>query len=140
MTIRPLTRAAMLLVPVTAFALEEKRIANMFNPLATPADEVVKISILTLLICGVIFAIVAGLLAYTIFKFRRKPGDDATEPPQVYGSNQIEIAWTVIPLLIVFVLIMVTARVVSAVQNKGFPANAIHATVVGHQWWWELRY
>ncbi len=35
------------MVPATAFALEEKRIANMFNPLATPADEVVKISILT---------------------------------------------------------------------------------------------
>jgi cytochrome c oxidase subunit II len=140
MTIRPLTLAAMLLVPAAAFALEEKRIANMFDPLATPADEVVKISILTLLICGIIFAIVAGLLAYTIFKFRRRPGDDATEPPQVYGSNQIEIAWTVIPLLIVFVLIMVTARVVSAVQNAGFPSNSIHATVVGHQWWWELRY
>lgn len=140
MTIRPLTLAAMLLMPVAAFALEEKRIANMFNPLATPADEVVKISILTLLICGGIFAVVAGLMAYTIFKFRRKPGDDSTEPPQVYGSNQIEIAWTVIPLLIVFVLIMVTARVVSAVQNAGFPSDAIHATVIGHQWWWELRY
>ena len=64
MTIRPLTLAAMLLTPAMAFALEEKRIANMFNPLATPADEVVKISILTLLICGAIFVIVAGLLAY----------------------------------------------------------------------------
>ena len=137
---RPLTLAAVLLTPVMALALEEKRIANMFDPLATPADEVVKISILTLSICLAIFLVVAGLLTYTIFKFRRRPGDDSAEPPQVYGSNQIEIAWTVIPLLIVFVLIMVTARVVSAVQNKAFPANAIHATVIGHQWWWELRY
>ncbi len=42
-------------------------------------------------------------------------------PPQVYGSNQIEIAWTVIPLLIVFVLIMVTARVVSAAPECRVP-------------------
>jgi cytochrome c oxidase subunit 2 len=140
MNIRPLKLAATLLTPAIAFGLEEKRIANMFNPLATPADEVVKMAVLSLLICGAIFVIVAGLLAYIIFKFRRRPGDDTAEPPQVYGSNQIEIAWTVIPLLIVFVLIMVTARVVSAVQNKGFPADAIHATVIGHQWWWELRY
>ena|SRR5271165_2761209 len=140
MNTRPLKLAAILLTPMMAFALEEKRIADMFDPLATPADEVVKISILTLSICLAIFLVVAGLLAYTIFKFRRRPGDDASEPPQVYGSNQIEIAWTVIPLLIVFVLIMVTARVVSAVQNKAFPADAIHATVIGHQWWWELRY
>jgi cytochrome c oxidase subunit 2 len=123
-----------------AFALEEKRIANMFDPLATPADESVKVAVLSLLICGAIFVIVAGLLAFIIFKFRRRPGDDAAEPPQVYGSNQIEIAWTVIPLLIVFILTMVTARIVSAVQNAGFPANAIHATVIGHQWWWEFRY
>jgi cytochrome c oxidase subunit II len=140
MNIRPLKLAAALLAPAMAFGLEEKRIANMFNPLATPADEVVKMAILAILICGAIFVIVAGLLAFIIFRFRRRPGDDTAEPPQVYGSNQIEIAWTVIPLLIVFVLIMVTARVVSAVQNKGFPANAIHATVIGHQWWWELRY
>ncbi|MGA7410508.1 MAG: cytochrome c oxidase subunit II [Bryobacteraceae bacterium] len=140
MNIRPLKLAATLLIPAMAFALEEKRIANMFNPLATPADEVVKMAILSILICGAIFLVVAGLLVFIIFKFRRRPGDDAAEPPQVYGSNQIEIAWTVIPILIVFVLIMVTARVVSAVQNKGFPGDAIHATVIGHQWWWELRY
>lgn len=140
MNTRPLKLAAVFLAPAMAFGLEEKRIANMFNPLATPADEVVKMAILAILICAAIFLVVAGLLAFIIFKFRRRPGDDTAEPPQVYGSNQIEIAWTVIPLLIVFVLIMVTARVVSAVQNKGFPADAIHATVIGHQWWWELRY
>ena len=140
MNIHPLRLAATLLTPAMAYGLEEKRIANIFDPLATPADEVVKTAILALLICGAIFVIVAGLLAFIIFKFRQRPGDDAAEPPQVYGSNQIEIAWTVIPVLIVFVLIMVTARVVSAVQNKGFPADAIHATVIGHQWWWELRY
>ncbi len=140
MNARPLKLAAALLTPAMAFGLEEKRIANMFNPLATPADEVVKTATLALLICGAIFVIVAGLLTFIIFKFRRRPGDDTAEPPQVYGSNQIEIAWTVIPILIVFVLFMPTARVVSAVQNKGFPSDAIHATVIGHQWWWELRY
>ncbi len=40
-----------------------------------------------------------------------------SEPPQIYGSNQIELAWTVIPILIVFVLILVTARTISDVQN-----------------------
>jgi cytochrome c oxidase subunit II len=136
----PLKIAAMLLTPVMAFAQEEKRITNMFEPLATPADESVQMAILSFCICGAIFLVVAGLLVFIIFKFRRRPGDDTAEPPQVYGSNQIEIAWTVIPLLIVFVLIMVTARVVSAVQNKAFPTDAIHATVIGHQWWWEFRY
>ena len=44
-------------------------------------------------------------------RFRHKEGENPDEPPQIYGSNQIEVAWTVIPILIVFVLIGVTARV-----------------------------
>ncbi len=58
----------------------------------------------------------------------------------MYGSNQIEIAWTVIPILIVFVLTMTTARVIAAVQDRAQPANAVEVTVIGHQWWWEIRY
>jgi cytochrome c oxidase subunit 2 len=87
----------------------------------------------------VIFLVVAGLLAFTIVRFRRK-ADDGHEPAQVYGSSRIEIAWTVIPILIVFVLTMVTARVVIAIQNKRVPADALQVTVIGRQWWWEIRY
>jgi len=32
-----------------------------------------------------------GLTAYTIIRYRRRPGDSAAEPPQVYGSMQIEL-------------------------------------------------
>ena len=38
------------------------------------------------------------------FRQRDAPNDDS-EPPQVYGSTQIELAWTVIPILIVVVLV-----------------------------------
>src|SRR5271165_1564899 len=112
----------------------------MFKPLGTPAALVSELSILTLVICGVIFLTVAGLLTYTIIRFRQRSGQDRSEPAQVYGSNQIEIAWTVIPILIVFVLSMSTARITGAVQNKRIPADALNVTVVGHRWWWEFRY
>lgn len=118
----------------------EHRIENIFRPLSTPAREISDVSILAVIICAVIFTVVAGLLTYAIIRYRRRPGDNEAEPPQVYGSNQIEAAWTVIPLLIVFVLIMVSARVIASVQNAKPPANALHATVIGHQWWWEFRY
>ncbi len=35
---------------------------------------------------------------------------------------------------------MATARAVVAIQNKRAPANALQVTVIGHQWWWEIRY
>jgi cytochrome c oxidase subunit 2 len=46
----------------------------------------------------------------------------------------------VIPILIVFVLTMATARIVSATLDKSAPSDALMVTVVGHQWWWEVRY
>jgi cytochrome c oxidase subunit 2 len=125
---------------VSATSSDEHRIANIFKPVTTPAAEVFDISMLALAVTGGIFVVVAGLLIYTLIRFRRRRDDDRQEPPQVYGSVQIEAAWTVLPILIVFVLVMVTARVVASVEDAKPPANALHATVIGHQWWWEIRY
>src|ERR1700732_640780 len=114
-------------------------VGNIFKPQATPAESVYHLSLLVLIVCAAIFLVVAGLLTFTIVRFRRK-GNDGHEPAQVYGSNRIEVAWTVIPILIVLVLTMATARVVIALQNKSVPKDALQVTVIGHQWWWEFRY
>jgi len=119
----------------------EHRITNIFKPLATPAASERTAAYLVLAITAVIFVVVAGLIVYTMVRFRRRPGESALqEPPQVYGSNQIEAAWTVIPILIVFVLIGVSARVIAAIQNASPPAQTLKVQLVGHQWWWEVRY
>jgi cytochrome c oxidase subunit 2 len=115
-------------------------VTSIFRPLSQPAQEIKELSLLVLAICGTIFAVVAGLLVYAIIRFRHRAGDELSEPPQVYGSNQIELAWIVLPLLIVFVLILVTSRTIADIQNRKPPPTAVQATVVGHQWWWEIRY
>ncbi|MFN8641251.1 MAG: cytochrome c oxidase subunit II [Candidatus Binatia bacterium] len=115
-------------------------IPSMLDPLSPPAHDIHALSLLLFGICAAIFVVVAGVLTYAIARFRRRPDDDGAEPPQVYGSNQIELAWTVIPLLIVFVLFLVTTRTLIAIENAVPPADALHVRVIGHQWWWELRY
>jgi cytochrome c oxidase subunit II len=121
--------------------LPEHRVGNIFKPLASPARWENDIGLLTIAITTGIFVVVASIIVYTILRFRRKPSEDMhQEPAQVFGSNQIELAWTVIPVLIVFVLIGVTARVVASVQNASPPKSTLKITVVGHQWWWEVRY
>jgi cytochrome c oxidase subunit 2 len=127
------------IIAVAAFGQEVHSVGNIFQPRATPAESIYHLSLLVLAVCAAIFLVVSGVLTYIIMRFRRKEGD-RREPAQVYGSNRIEIAWTVIPILIVFVLTMATARVVSAIQNKRAAADALQITVVGHQWWWEIRY
>jgi cytochrome c oxidase subunit 2 len=128
-------------IPVgLTFAATSGGVTNIFKPLSTPAQAIYEVSLLVLAICAGIFLVVAGLLTYTLFRFRHRPGDEGREPPQVYGSNQIELAWTVIPIVIVFVLFLATARTIYDVQGAIRPAGALDVTVIGHQWWWEIRY
>ena len=112
---------------------------TIFAPASTPAHVIAGLSMLVLGVTGAIFIVVAGLLVYTLVRFRRA-ADDGPEPAQVYGSNQVELAWTVVPMLIVVVLFLATARVITRVQSAGEPDGAIHVTAVGHQFWWEYRY
>ena len=115
-------------------------VSSIFAPAGAPADAIRTISLLVLGITAVIFLIVGGLLVYCIVRYRRRPDDDGREPPQVYGSNPVEIAWTVVPILIVFVLITTTVRTTYEIQAAAPPADAVHVRVVGHQWWWEFQY
>ena len=113
---------------------------SIFTPASTPADAIHHLSLFVLTICGAIFLVVSGMLLYSLVKFRRTSEDDNREPAQIYGSNQVELAWTVIPILIVVVLFLAAARVIHAVQDAQFPPDTTEITAIGHQFWWEFRY
>ena len=113
---------------------------SIFAPASTPAKTIFGLSIFVLAVTLLIFVVVGGLLVYSAVKFRGRAGDAGREPAQVYGSTQIDLAWTVIPVLIVAVLFLATARVIHAIQDAPKPAAALDVTVIGHQFWWEFRY
>ena len=113
---------------------------SIFNPASTPARSIYHLSLFVLAVTGVIFALVFALLAYATIKFRNRKNDDGSEPPQVFGSTQVELAWTVIPLIIVVVLFLTSARVIHAVQDATAPPGALQVIAIGHQFWWEYRY
>ena len=111
----------------------------IFDTASPPAREIEGMAWLVIGICAGIFVIVEGLLVYSIVKFRRRAGERG-EPVQLYGSNPIELAWTVVPLLIVFTLGLVTIRVIRDIERTEPPEGALQVTAIGHQWWWEYRY
>lgn len=116
-------------------------VADMFQPLSRPAEMIHESAVLVLMITAAIFVVVTAMLVFVVWKFRRKgPEDDMEEPPQIYGSTHIELAWTVIPILITFVLILVTSRTIGEIQNAKMPEDALKIRLVGHQWWWEVHY
>ena len=113
---------------------------NIFAPASTPAKSISDLSVFVLVITGIIFVVVFALLIYAVVKFRGRAKDAGREPAQVYGSTQIELAWTIIPILIVVVLFLATARVIHAIQDVPVSAGGLEVTVIGHQYWWEFRY
>jgi cytochrome c oxidase subunit 2 len=114
-------------------------VPSMFSPTSTPAHEEFILSLFVIAITSGILIVVGGLWAYITWRFRQKEESDV-EPPQVYGSTQIELAWTVVPFIIVVVLFLTTARMIFAIQDKPHSKAALDVTVVGHQFWWEFRY
>jgi cytochrome c oxidase subunit II len=115
-------------------------VPSIFDPRSTPAESIYHLSHFVLAITGLIFLVVFGLLSYAVVKFRNTDANTKREPAQVYGSTQIELAWTIIPILIVVVLFLATARVIHAIQDAPQPATAVEVTAIGHQFWWEFRY
>jgi len=115
-------------------------LTSIFSPESTPAKSILDLSTFVLVITGIIFFVVVTLLGYSILKFRATSANADREPAQVYGSNQIELAWTIIPVLIVVVLFLATARVIHAIQDAPEPPGAVEVTAIGHQYWWEFRY
>jgi cytochrome c oxidase subunit 2 len=113
---------------------------NIFAPASTPADSIFGLSLFVVAVTAAIFVTVCALLVYAVVRYRRNGSDNGQEPPQVYGSNQVEVAWTVIPVLIVVALFMATARVIANVQKAAPPTGAIEVVAIGHQFWWEFRY
>jgi cytochrome c oxidase subunit 2 len=113
---------------------------SIFDPAATPAHSIFGLSMLVLSVTLVIFLLVGGLLLYVLIRYRQRPSDSEREPAQVYGSDQIELSWTVIPILIVVMLFLTTTRVILDTQAAPKPSSALDVTVIGHQFWWEYRY
>lgn len=108
--------------PFTGQSAEARAIADLFTQ--------------TLVICAVILVVVTGLVVYCIIKFRARAGD--AEPAQTQGHTRLEIAWTLVPFLIVVGLFTLTARTMGASDP---PADRPpDVTIIAHQWWWEARY
>src|SRR5438105_2324670 len=91
---------------------------SIFDPACPPAASSRDLSILVFAITGFIFVVVEAILFSSLVRFRRRPTDGTKEPPQVYGSKPIEIAWTAAPAMIVFVLILVTTRTLWEVNSR----------------------
>ena len=85
-----------------------------------------------------VFAVVAGLIGWSILRFRKKPGDD-TAPPQTKHNLALEITWFAIPTAIVVVLFVLSAGTLGDVNDE-HPDPAVTVRVDAFQWGWRFTY
>jgi cytochrome c oxidase subunit II len=93
---------------------------------------------LVLAIAAVIFLVVVAGVVYSVVRYRSR--GLATEPRQIFGSRNLEILWTVAPLLILTGLFIVTVRAMVLIDAPQETARPPDLVITGHQWWWEARY
>jgi cytochrome c oxidase subunit II len=90
-----------------------------------------------LLLGTIVFVLVEGALVYVVFKYRRR--ENQPTPPQTHGSTKLEIAWTLIPAVILVFIAVPTVKTIFITQAAAAPGS-LNIDVTGHQWWWEFKY
>ena len=85
-------------------------------------------------IAVVIFFVVEGLIVWTVIRYRRAPDDDVL-PAQIHGNNLAELAWTVIPTIIVVFLFVISWQTLNQVDTvSASPQTKIRAVAGQFQW------
>jgi len=110
--------------------------SNALDPQSPQARAIYDLGIVSTIVFVLIFVVVAGAIAYAIFRFRWREGEP--DPKQFAGSEKVEIIWTVIPFLIVVFLFVLTLRGMNRADPP--PAPSPDLVVTGHQFWWEAQY
>jgi len=109
-------------------------ITDTFGPIAGSERTLFYI---TIGIATFVFVAVEAALIFSIVRFRDRPG--RPNPVQSHGNIRIEVLWTVIPALILFIVLGFTIQGLFQVSAK--PAQkTLNVRAIGHQWWWEFYY
>ena len=109
---------------------------NTLNPAGPVAQKQADLFWLVFWIAAVVFVLVEAGLLYVIWRFRRRSPADT--PKQVHGNTRLEIAWTIIPALLLAGVAVPTVGTIFDLAES--PEGAMRVEITAHQWWWEVNY
>ena len=136
--------AALVLIALLALAVVsgagQAFVTGLFPPVAVTEQGARTRDLYTIVfaIAVVIFFIVEGLIIWTVVRYRRKPGDDAL-PAQIHGNNLAELAWTIIPSIVVVFLFVISWQTLNQVDTASVTAQTKIRAVAG-QFQWQFDY
>lgn len=91
---------------------------------------------------GAVFVLVEGALIVFIVRFRSRGRGRSVEGPQIRGNMNLEIAWTVVPVLILALIAAFVFYKLPSIKNtpSARAGGHLEVTVVAHQFYWEFKY
>ena len=124
---------------------------DTLEPKSETADQIWGLAWPVFLVAGVVLVAVCGGILWLALRNRVASYDDDEFPPQISHNNTLEIAWTIIPAVIMVIIAVATVVVHVAINRDEAAAIEIEVegetqmwdptiVVVGQQWWWEYRY
>ena len=103
---------------------------------STTAARVDALFFFLCVVTGLMAALVAGLLIYFAFRYRRRAEDERTT--RIMGNNRLEWFWTIAPLFVFLIMYVWGARIYSSMAQP--PADAPEVFVIGKQWMWKIQH
>jgi cytochrome c oxidase subunit 2 len=113
-------------------------LSSPFSPISPQERDISHLFIGVLIVGGVVFALVTGLVIYAAIRYRHRAGDD-TEPRQEFGRPKLEIVWTAVPVVLLAVIFGFTVSTMRA-ASPGPNGQQPDLIVTGYQWWWGVQY
>jgi cytochrome c oxidase subunit 2 len=108
---------------------------NLQPPATRIAADIYDLHTWMMIVCLVIFVGVFGVMFYSIFKHRKSLGH---KPATFHESTTVEIAWTVVPFLIIIGMALPATKTVVGMKDTSNADVTIKAT--GMQWKWGYEY
>lgn len=124
-----------LMAPLVALANDMTTKYNLRTPASEMAESLYTLHNFLLAVCLIIFVLVFGVMFYSMYAHRKSKGH---KPADFSDSHTLEIAWTVIPFLIVVVIGVYATPIVMAQKDTTNADITIKAT--GYQWKWGYDY
>ncbi len=124
----------MLVLPAIAWAAPP----SPLNPASPGARSIANLHATVLWIAAAVFVIVSGLLIYSLVRFRRKSANEPEPDQSFHGSAMLETIWTVIPVGILLVILVLTFQTLKDTDPNRPTEMTVRVT--GKQWLWEVQY
>ena len=135
---------------VVAIVVDKNHPLSTLSPVGRQGRDIAELINPIFIVAGVVFFLVQGAVLALWWRFRVAGSDegegefgyydDDEFPDQTHGNNRLEIAWTIVPTVLLAVISVFTLVALFALDDVKASDEDLVVTVIGQQWWWEYQY